>query len=51
MPCELTEEQRAALEHTLASRDLVMDVSGSLEPGNRIFSKRSRKQRLLFRFG
>src|SRR5208337_1959110 len=25
---ELTDEQRAALEHTLASRDLVMDVSG-----------------------
>jgi ATP-dependent exoDNAse (exonuclease V) alpha subunit len=27
-PDELTDEQRAALEHTLVSRDLVMDVSG-----------------------
>src|SRR4029077_10868632 len=27
-PKELTDEQRAALEHTLASRDLVMDISG-----------------------
>jgi conjugative relaxase-like TrwC/TraI family protein len=27
-PEELTDEQRAALEHVLASRDLVMDVSG-----------------------
>jgi conjugative relaxase-like TrwC/TraI family protein len=27
-PEELTDEQRTALEHTLASRDLVMDVSG-----------------------
>jgi hypothetical protein len=27
-PEKLTYEQRAALEHTLASRDLVMDVSG-----------------------
>jgi AAA domain len=27
-PKELTAEQRAAFEHTLASRDLVMDVSG-----------------------
>ena len=27
-PEELNDEQRAALEHTLVSRDLVMDVSG-----------------------
>jgi conjugative relaxase-like TrwC/TraI family protein len=27
-PAQLTAEQRAALEHTLASKDLVMDVSG-----------------------
>ena len=27
-PKELTDEQRAAFEHTLASKDLVMDVSG-----------------------
>jgi conjugative relaxase-like TrwC/TraI family protein len=27
-PKELTDEQRAALEHTVTSRDLVMDVSG-----------------------
>src|SRR6516162_524750 len=27
-PARLTDEQRAALEHTLASKDLVMDVSG-----------------------
>jgi conjugative relaxase-like TrwC/TraI family protein len=27
-PKELTDEQRAALEHTLTSRDLVMDISG-----------------------
>jgi hypothetical protein len=27
-PDELTDEQRAALEHTLVSKDLVMDVSG-----------------------
>ena len=27
-PAQLTDEQRAALEHTLASKDLVMDVSG-----------------------
>jgi AAA domain len=27
-PEELTDEQRAAFEHTLASKDLVMDVSG-----------------------
>ena len=37
-PKELTDEQRAAFEHTLASRDLVMDVSGIAGTGKSHFS-------------
>src|ERR1700692_1573021 len=44
---ELTDEQRKALEHILASRDLVMDFSGLPEPENRICSRRWNEPRFL----
>jgi len=36
----LTDEQRRALEHILASTDVIMDVSGIAGAGNRICSSR-----------
>jgi hypothetical protein len=47
-PKELSDEHHATLDHTLASRDLAMDVAEIAGAGNRIFSHRSRKRQLLW---